>query len=204
MPRLTRLPTRAAIAAAAVVLVLSLSAPPAADAQITTFDESAISVVMTGPGQASTGQCAGRITPATGALALVCSHDVAGGRTLITRRPLDDGGTILFDLGLGSPVDADLSLTENQTALLLTGSLFVTVTSNTFPLGEVSARLLAETPIGESVMRFPLTNEDMVRTPSPATGTCAIRIRTGSGPITLLCVHDVPNAVALQLLIAGW
>jgi hypothetical protein len=128
---------------------------------------------------------------------------VAGGRTLITRQPLDDGGAILFDLGLASPVDADLSLTQNQTALLLTGSLYVTVTSGAFPLGEVTARLLAEPPIGESVMRFPLTNEDMVRTPSPAAGNCVIRIRTGSGPITLLCVHDVPNPVALELLIDG-
>jgi hypothetical protein len=185
----------------AVLAALLLAAPGAA--QIASFPESAIAVVLTGPGPTSTGQCAGRITPPTGALALVCSHDVTGGRTFITRGRLDDGGAIVFDLGLGATVDADLSLSEAQTAQLLTGVLWVTVTSGAFPNGEVTARLLPETPIGESVMRFPLTNEDMVQTPSPATGRCAIRIRTGSGPITLLCVHDVPNPVALELLIDG-
>jgi hypothetical protein len=53
------------------------------------------------------------------------------------------------------------------------------------------------------VMRFPLTNEDMVHTGSPSTGRCALRIRAGNGPITMLCVHDVPNASAVELLIDG-
>jgi hypothetical protein len=189
------------VPAVTLALLTAFTAPLAA--QIHSFDESAIHAVLTGPGQNSTGECAGRLVPSTGALALACSHDVAGGQTVITRGRLDEGGTILFSLGGGAIVDGDFSLNSTQTALLITGGLWVTVTSNTFPLGEVTAKLVPAVPMGEQLMRFPLTNEDMVQTPSPAEALCALRIRAGSGPITLLCVHDVPNPVALQLLIDG-
>ena len=66
--RLFARPILGAPAAFALALFAAL-APPVA-AQINGFDEAAIHVVMTGPGQNSTGECAGRINPATGALAL--------------------------------------------------------------------------------------------------------------------------------------
>jgi hypothetical protein len=172
------------------------------DAQITSFDQSAIYAVMTGPGPTSTGECAGTLDPTSGALDLTCTHDVAGGRTVITRGH-PDNNIQLFDLGTGVPAEAHLVLNETQVARLLTGALWIAVESGAFPLGEVFSRLLVKTPIGESVMRFPLTNQDMVTTPSTATGTCALRIRAGSGPITLLCVHDVANAANLRLFIDG-
>jgi hypothetical protein len=191
------------LARMAVVLAVLALVPAALEAQITSFDESGIHVVMTGLTGTSTGECAGRLTPATGALALACSHDVAGGRTLISRGRLDDGGTLAFDLGFGAIVDADLVLSEALTAALLTGELFVSVTSVAFPLGEVSAPLLVETPIGEQIMRFPLTNQDMVQTSSTATAHCALRIRAGNGPITLLCSHTIASPVAAELFIDG-
>jgi hypothetical protein len=187
----------------AAVLTLLAVAPAAVQAQLTIYEESAIHVVMTGPSPFTTGECGGRLTPATGALVLACTHDVAGGRTLISRGRLDQGGALLFDLGFGAAVDASLNLSTAQAAQLLTGELWISVTSAAFPLGEVFGQLLIATPIGEQVMRFPLTNHDMVTTSSTATGQCVLRIRAGSGPITLLCSHTIANPVAAQLFIDG-
>jgi hypothetical protein len=188
---------------AAIVLTLLAALPAAVQAQLTIYEESAIHVVLTGPSPVSTGECGGRLTPATGALVLACTHDVAGGRTLISRGRLDQGGALLFDLGFGAAVDASLNLNTAQTAQLLTGQLWISVTSGAFPVGEVLGQLLIQTPIGESVMRFPLTNHDFVQTNSTATGHCVLRIRAGSAPITLLCSHTIANPVAAQLFIDG-
>jgi hypothetical protein len=186
-----------------VVLTLLAAAPSALQAQLTIYEESGIHVVLTGPSPVSTGECGGRLTPATGALVLACTHDVPGGRTLISRGRLDQGGALLFDLGFGAAVDASLALSQAQTAQLITGELWISVTSAGFPLGEVLAQLLISTPIGEQVMRFPLTNHDMVQTSSTASGQCVLRIRAGSGPITLLCSHTIANPVAAELFIDG-
>ena len=189
------------IALASIAILSPIAAGSPAHAQITSFDEAALHVVMTGPGH-NTGECSGMVDPQSGVLALTCTHDVTGGRTVITRGRPGEGVTI-FDLGTGAIVADDLSLSDTEVAALLTGDLWVAVTSAANPNGEVSARLLPQTPTGEQVMRFPLTNEDMVRTASAASGTCALRIRAGSGPITLLCVHDVPDAMTLRLQIDG-
>jgi hypothetical protein len=157
---------------------------------------------MTGPTGVNTGECSGRLDPPAGSLFLTCTHDVPGGRVVLTRGEPEENAQI-FDLGTAPIVDVQLGLTETQVAAILTGDVWVAVESAARPLGEIFARLLVKTPIGESVMRFPLTNHEMVQTNSTATGTCAIRIPAGNAPIPLLCVHTVANPTTLGLFIDG-
>ncbi len=197
---------------AAALLGLTAAAPPpgAAEAAITRFDQAAINVILTGDGQspgvvtAAAGECAGRLDPQSGRLALACSSDVAGaGEVIITLGPPAGGGVDLFDLGGGAVTGAELILTEDQVAALLTGELYVAVTSPAHPRGEVAARLVPRTAIGEQFMRFPLRGDSLVATASDARANCALAIDAGHTRADLLCRHDVANAKQLRVLIDG-
>ncbi|MGH9251175.1 MAG: CHRD domain-containing protein [Acidimicrobiales bacterium] len=189
---------------AAVVLAFT-----PADA-ITTFDEVAVSVVLTGRGQTpavsttAVGQCTGRLVVATGGLDVTCSSNVAGaGGLIITLGSPSGGGTELLDLGSGPVAGGQVTLSESQVAALLAGRLYVAVTSGAHPSGEIAGRISPRIPIGQRIMRFHLANNELVSTGSSATAHCALAVSADTTDITLICTHTVQNPTQLRVLVDG-
>jgi hypothetical protein len=192
----------------AILGALALAALPAH--AISLFPDAAIHAILSGGGVVpaivtpASGDCAGRITPSTGKLVLICSNDVAGaGSTFLTIGAPGTGGGTVLSLGSGAIAGGEATLSETQVALLLTGGLYVAVSSGAHPGGEIAARLIPAAPLGEEVMRFPLRNDEMVSTGSGATGLCALRVTAGHGAAHVVCVHDVASPGQFRLQIDG-
>jgi hypothetical protein len=190
--------------------LLGAAALTPAHAQIDLFEQAGISVTLNGrePVPAvtttATGDCTGRLVPASGALDLACTSDVAGaGAVILTRGAPGPGAVEIASLGSGSVVGGEISLSQAEVALLLTGQLFVAVTSGAHPSGEIAARLIAKAPTGMGVMRFPLRRDSLVNTGSTRTASCAIAISGNHATIRVLCSHDVTDATQLRVVIDG-
>jgi hypothetical protein len=201
--------TRAMVVTAILaVAMLAVSLAPAE--ALSVFDEVAISAALTGRGQTpavgtlAVGQCTGRLIVATGSLTLTCSSDVASaGRLIITLGSPSGGGAELFDLGTGPVAGGTVTLNQGQVAALLSGRLYVAVTSPGRPTGEIAARILPRIPIGMQVMRFPLLNNSLVNTGSGAIAACALAIGRDSESFEMVCVHTVQNPQQLRLILDG-
>lgn len=189
---------------AACAALSFLLLPAGAGAQFTHFGPAGIDVVLSNPSSTASGACSGRLLPASSHLDLVCSGDVPGTpRWIVTQGRPGQGGVELFELGQGDNVEDSRTLSPAHTAALLTGRLWVAATSAAHPQGEVFARLLARTPIGESTMRFPLLKDELVSTQSGAVARCALRVSANHADVALLCSHNVANPTSLRLIIDG-
>src|SRR5688572_2238085 len=112
--------------------LLGAAALAPAEAQITLFDQAAIAVTLNGRepspaiGTTSSGDCTGRLVPASGQLNLACSSDVGNaGDVIVTRGRPGASATELVTLGSGNVVGAAITLAPAEVALLLTGQLYV-------------------------------------------------------------------------------
>jgi len=199
-------PRRSLRVAVSLGAALALGAVPLV-AQVTMFGEFSIDTTLAGDGQTphvattAVGQCNGRLVPATGRLMLACSSDVAGaGQLLLSEGAPADGGTTVLVLGSGPVVGADVTLSEMRVAELLTGRLYLAVTSGDHPQGEIAARVLPRQPVGDRVMRFPLAADSLVSSGSTASGDCLLVFHADLSN-ALLCVHDVAAPQQLEVLI---
>lgn len=196
------------LAAIAVATTL-VAATPAAVGQSSAFDPLGIGVVLTGSEVSpavttpAVGECSGYIDPAAGVLGLTCSSTVdnAGSLVLVTGRP--GAGSVLANLGQGQVVSDELVLLDDDVAAILTGQVWVAVTSPSEPAGEIAARLLPRPTSGEQIMLFPLREDSLVYSGSSALGSCALRVGDGGSQIELLCTHDVANARELRVIVDG-
>lgn len=196
----------AAVTATLVVAGLQLLGPAPAHPQITGFDDAAIHVTLTslrGKGSSLTAVCTGRLSPSSSRLEILCTRYAGSPGTFrVTLGPPEDGN-VLFSLGGGAIVSTEQTLTEEEVAAFLTGQLWVVMTTSKHPQGEIAARLLPRTPVGEHVMRFPLRQDSLVYTGSPALAHCALRFNADRTMMRLLCTHDVANPGQLRVLIDG-
>jgi hypothetical protein len=150
------------------------------------------------------GQCTGRLVPTTGELDLVCSHDVGGAsEVVLALDAAGEGGSEILSLGTGGVAAGEVFLDDEEVAAVLTGRVFVVVTSSAHPQGEIAARLVPRQPIGTKVMRFPLREDSLVNSGSSATGSCVLAMSADDSTFTLLCTHNVANPGQLRLIVDG-